>query len=264
MSATSVSRADAARRLVLEAAIRAGTCHIGSSLSIVDILAVLYTDVLPARSHDDHRLLLSKGHAASALYAALAVDGVLDPAEVVAGYCADGGRFAGHPERGVPGVEMTGGSLGHGPAIAIGCALADRHAGSPRRTFCLVGDGELNEGSVWEAVALGGHLALANVTLIVDANGLQGLGTTADVLDLEPLRPKFEAFGWRTTAVPGHDHEALAAALRDPVDGPCAVVARTTKGHGVGFMENELMWHYRSLREEDRARVLAEVDRAAA
>lgn len=264
MSATSVSRADAARRLVLEAAIRAGTCHIGSSLSIVDILAVLYTDVLPARSHDDHRLLLSKGHAASALYAALAVDGVLDPAEVVAGYCADGGRFAGHPERGVPGVEMTGGSLGHGPAIAIGCALADRHAGSPRRTFCLVGDGELNEGSVWEAIALGGHLALSNLTLVVDANGLQGLGPTSAVLDLDPLAAKLEAFGWTARDVPGHDHDALADALRAPADGPCAVVARTTKGYGVGFMEHELMWHYKPLREADRERVLAELDRRAA
>jgi transketolase len=264
MSIVSARRADAARRLVIEAAISAGTCHIGSSLSIVDVLAVLYADVLPAGPGDGHRFLLSKGHAASALYSTLAGAGVLEPGEVVAGYCASGGRLAGHPERGVPGVEMTGGSLGHGPAIAIGYALAERHAGSGRRTFCLVGDGELNEGSVWEAIALGGHLALSGLTLIVDANGLQGLGTTADVLDLEPLLPKFEAFGWRATDVPGHDHEALASAMRHPADGPCAVIARTTKGHGVGFMENELMWHYRSLREEDRARVLKELDRAAA
>jgi transketolase len=264
VSALTTQRADAARRLVLDAALSAGTCHIGSSLSIVDVLAVLYADVLPTGPGDGHRFLLSKGHAASALYATLAGAGVLDPDEVVAGYSSDGGRFAGHPERGVPGVEMTGGSLGHGPAIAIGCALADRQAGSDRRTFCLIGDGELNEGSVWEAIALGGHLALANLALIVDANGLQGLGTTADVLDLEPLVPKLEAFGWRTAAVSGHDHDALAAALGAPADGPCAVVARTTKGHGVSFMENELMWHYRSLREEDRARVMAELDRAAA
>ena len=119
---------------------------------------------------------------------------------------------------------MTGGSLGHGPAIAIGCALADRHAGSGRRTFCLVGDGEMNEGSVWEAVALAGHLGLANLTLIVDANGLQGLGTTAEVLDLEPLgRSSRRSAG--DAVVPGHDHAALADALRDSVDGPCAVVA---------------------------------------
>ena len=264
MSALSVKRARAARRLVLEAAIRAGTCHIGSSLSIVDVLAVLYADVLPAGSDEDHRFLLSKGHAASALYATLAGAGVLDPAEVVAGYCADGGLLAGHPERGVAGVEMTGGSLGHGPAIAIGCALADRHAGTARRTFCLVGDGELNEGSIWEAIALGGHLALHNLTLIVDANGLQGLGPTADVLDLDPLAAKLEAFGWQAREVPGHDHDALASALDRPADGPCAVIARTVKGKGVDFMEDELMWHYKPLREADRERVMAELDRRAA
>ena len=264
MSALSVKRADAARRLVIEAAISAGTCHIGSSLSIVDLLAVLYADVLALGPGESHRLLLSKGHAASALYASLAQTGVLDPADVVAGYCADGGRYTGHPERGVPGVEMTGGSLGHGPAIAIGCALADRHAGSSRRTFCVVGDGELNEGSVWEAIALGGHLALPNLTLVIDANGLQGLGTTAEVLDLEPLAQKLEAFGWGARDVPGHDHAALAAAFHERGPGPRAVIARTTKGHGVSFMEDELMWHYRSLREDDRARVLLELDRRAA
>lgn len=261
MSALSLQRADAARRLVLEAAIAAGTCHIGSSLSIVDILAVLYADVLPQHGH---RFLLSKGHAASALYATLAGAGVLDPAEVVAGYCSDGGLLAGHPERGVAGVEMTGGSLGHGPAIAIGCALADRHAGTQRHTFCLVGDGELNEGSVWEAIALGGHLALGNLTLVVDANGLQGLGPTSDVLDLDPLGAKLEAFGWQAREVPGHDHDALASALGTPAGRPCAVIARTTKGYGIDFMEHELMWHYKPLRESDRERVMAQLDRRAA
>ena len=253
---TSEERARAARRIVIEAALAAGTCHIGSALSIVDALAVLHADVLPA---GPHRFLLSKGHAASALYATLAVEGVLERDEVVGAYCANGGRLAGHPERGVPGVEITGGSLGHGPAIAVGLALADRHAGTGTRTFCLVGDGELNEGSVWEAIALAGHLALGDLTLVVDANGLQGLGTTADVLDLEPLGPKLEAFGWRAEIVDGHDHDGLRAALQSRGERPTAVVARTTKGHGVGFMEGELMWHYRSLRESDRERVLAEL-----
>jgi transketolase len=264
MSDVSVRRADAARRIVIEAALAAGTCHIGSSLSIVDALAVLYADVLPEGPDGGHRFLLSKGHAASALYASLAQAGVLDAGEVVAGYCADGGRYAGHPERGVPGVEMTGGSLGHGPAIAIGTALADRHAGTGRRTFCLVGDGEMNEGSVWEAIALAGHLALDGLTLIVDANGLQGLGRTREVLDLDGLPAKLEAFGWHATDVPGHDHEALARALRARHGRPAAIVARTTKGHGVSFMEDELMWHYKPLREDDRARVMAELDARAA
>ena len=253
----SAERAHAARRTVIEAAVAARTAHIGSSLSIVDILAVLYTDVL----RDEDRFLLSKGHAASALYATLAAAGRLDHDEVVRGYCADGGRFAGHPERGVAGIEMTGGSLGHGPAIAVGSALADRHDGNGRRTFCLVGDGELNEGSVWEALALAAQFRLHNLTLIVDANGLQGLGTTAEVLDLEPLVPKLQAFGWRATEVDGHDHDTLRAALAGTQDGPHAIVARTVKGHGVSFMENELMSHYRPLSDEQREPVLAELDR---
>jgi transketolase len=257
----SAQRADAARRLVIEAAIAAGSCHIGSSLSIIDVLAVLYADVLP---NGGHRFLLSKGHAASALYATLAMSGALDPLEVVRRYCVDGGLFPGHPERGIPGVEMTGGSLGHGPAIAVGTALADRYDVTARRTFCLVGDGELNEGSVWEAIALGGHLGLANLTLIIDANGLQGLGTTAQVTDLEPLGPKLAAFGWRVSEVDGHNHRELHDALCAPTPGPLAVIARTVKGHGVSFMENELMWHYRSLREIDRAPVLAELSARAA
>jgi transketolase len=262
MSALSLQRVEAARRLVIESAIAAGTCHIGSSLSIVDLLAVLYADVLPAP--EPHRFLLSKGHAASALYATLAASGILDPDEVVAGYCSDGGTLPGHPERGLPGVEMTGGSLGHGPAIAAGMALADRHDGSPRRTFCLVGDGELNEGSVWEAVALAGHLRLGNLTLVVDANGLQGLGTTAAVLDLEPLAPKLSAFGFDVRVASGHDHDELGMALRASGERASAVIARTVKGHGVSFMEGELMWHYRTLREDDRARVMSELDERSA
>lgn len=253
----SAERADSARRVVLEAALAARTAHIGSSLSIVDVLAVLYSDVLG----DGDRFLLSKGHAASALYATLAAAGRVDPAEVISGYCSDGGRFAGHPERGVAGVAMTGGSLGHGPAIAVGTALADRHDGNGRRTFCLVGDGELNEGSVWEALALGGHHGLCDLTLIIDANGLQGLGTTAAVLDLEPLAPKLSAFGWDVSEVDGHDHVELRAALgkpRGPL--PHAVVARTVKGYGVSFMENELMSHYKSLQPSQREPVLAEID----
>jgi transketolase len=245
-------RAHELRRLVLEQALAAGTCHIGSSLSVVDILTALYFGLEPRP-----RVLLSKGHAASALYAALAAAGELDRDEVVAGYCSDGGRFAGHPERGVPGVEMSGGSLGHGPAIAVGLALADRHDGLARRTVCVVGDGELDEGSVWEAVALGGHLGLDRLTLVVDANGLQGLGPVEDTVRKEPLGARFESFGWACREVDGHDPEALVSVL-DPVEErPLCVVARTVKGRGVDFMEGDFMWHYRSLRPHDRERVFA-------
>ena len=242
------AEAHEARRLVLECALASGSCHIGSSLSLVDVLTVLYREVL--RRND--AFLLSKGHAAAGFYSVLARAGVIDPEELVDGYCRDGGTFAGHPERGLPGVEITGGSLGHGLSIALGRALAARHDRDGRRIFCLLGDGELNEGSVWEAIALAGHLGLDNLTAIVDANGLQGLGRAADVLDLEPLDAKLEAFGWEARACDGHDHDAIAAALA-PGTRPVAVVARTVKGYGVDFMEDELMWHYRSLRPEDRA-----------
>ncbi len=244
-------RAHEARRTVIETALAARTAHIGSSLSIVDLLAVLYSDVL----REDDRFLLSKGHAASALYATLAAHGKLDRDEVIAGYCSDGGAFAGHPERGVAGIEMTAGSLGHGPAIGVGLALAGC------RTYCLVGDGELNEGSVWEAIAIAGHHGLSNLTLIVDANGLQGLGTTTEVLDLEPLVPKLRSFGWDVCEVDGHDHDAVRSALADlPTLRPHAVIARTIKGYGVSFMENELMSHYKSLSPDQREPVLAELD----
>ena len=247
--------AAAARRLVLESAAAAGTCHIGSSLSIVDALVVLHHDVL-RRERD--RCLLSKGHAASALYAVLAGVGVLDRDEVLRGYCSDGGSLPGHPERGLPGVEMTGGSLGHGLAIAVGLALADRHDGSDARTFCLLGDGELNEGSVWEAAALAAHLRLDAITAVVDANGLQGLGRTRDVVALDAAGA-FAAFGWDVREADGHDHDALRAALAPSGGRPTAVVARTVKGHGVDFMEDELMWHYRPLRSPDLERALAQV-----
>jgi transketolase len=262
VSERSEAVARGARRLVVEAAIGARTVHIGSSLSIVDILAVLYTDVLPGESGElkdqrNDRLLLSKGHAASALYSTLAAVGVLSREDVLEGYCSDGGQLAGHPERGVPGVEMTGGSLGHGPAIAVGIALAERHIGH-RRTYCLVGDGELDEGSVWEAFALAGQLGLDRLTVIVDANGLQGLGPCADVLGRHPLKPKLEAFGLAVAEVDGHDHAALHAALDASADGrPKAVIARTIKGYGWTAMEGDVMSHYRSIPERDREAVLA-------
>jgi transketolase len=242
------AEAHEARRLVLECALASGSCHIGSSLSLVDLLTVLYREVL----RRDDAFLLSKGHAAAGLYSVLARAGVIDAGALVDGYCRDGGSFAGHPERGLPGVEITGGSLGHGLSIGVGRALAARHDRSGGRIFCLLGDGELNEGSVWEAFSLAGHLGLGNLTAIVDANGLQGLGRAADVLDLEPLGAKLEAFGWEARECDGHDHDAIAAALA-PGSRPVAVVARTVKGYGVDFMEDELMWHYRSLRPEDRA-----------
>jgi transketolase len=253
---TSIECADRARRLVVEAALSSGGCHIGSSLSVVDLLSVLYDGVLG----DDDRFLLSKGHAAAGFYAVLACAGHLPEDEVAQSYCGDGSRLAGHPERGAaPGVELTAGSLGHGLSVALGLAL-----GAPGRTFCLLGDGELNEGSVWEALALAGHLGVPGLVCIVDANGLQGLGETFDVLDLEPLPEKLRAFGWDVAEADGHDHDALRAALAPCRPRPFALVARTVKGYGLDFFENDLMSHYRSLRPDDRERALASLARSRA
>jgi transketolase len=249
-------QAHATRRLVLEIALAAGSCHIGSALSMVDVLTVLYHDVLREPAAGGDRFVLSKGHGGSALYATLATAGVLDADEVISGYSRDGGRFAGHPERGLPGIEITGGSLGHGLSIALGLALADRLDGSDRRTFCLLGDGELQEGSVWEALMLAGQQRVGGLTAIVDANGLQGLGRVRDVVSIEPLATRLASFGWAVREVDGHDLAQLRGALGAPDEQPTLVLARTVKGYGVPFMEDELMWHYRSLREADRERVM--------
>lgn len=248
-------RALEARRLVIEAAAASKTSHMGSSMSVVDALAVLYADVLRP---DDH-FLLSKGHAAGALYATLVTAGVLGRDEFLDGYCGDGGVFPGHPERGLPGIEMTGGSLGHGPAIAVGMAL-----GSSGRVFCLVGDGELNEGSVWEAIALAGHRRIARLILIVDANGFQALGRTSEVLDMGSLNEKFSSFDWDAVDVDGHDHDALRRELGAVSDRPRVLIAHTVKGKGVDFMEDELMWHYRSFKDGEREAALEALERGAA
>lgn len=250
------------RRLAIECAAAHRTCHIGSSLSLAEILAVAYGRTLDVARGD--RLVLSKGHAASALYAAEALHGRIDADTVIRGYCADGGQLAGHPERGMGGAVATTGSLGHGLAIAVGLALADRHDGSERRTLCVLGDGELDEGSVWEAAMLAGHLRLGSLTAVVDANGFQALGSTADVLDLEPLDWKLAAFGWDVLVVDGHDVEELDEALAEEGGRPLCVVARTVKGSGLDIFDGPFRSHYQSFPPEQREAMLASLERARA
>jgi transketolase len=246
------------RRLAVRAAVAHGSCHIGSSLSCAEILAVVVAGVPAGRD----RFILSKGHAAAGLYAALAVRGDLDPDEMVGSYTADGSVFAGHVEHHVPGVEATTGSLGHGLSIGLGMALADRIDGSARRTVVLLGDGELGEGAIWEAAALAGHHGLDRLCAIVDANGLQGLGCTEEILRLEPLAARFAAFGWEARDVDGHDCEALAAALEPPEGRPLCVIARTVKARGLPSLEGTVMSHYRSFRGAAGEALLAELDAA--
>jgi transketolase len=253
------------RSLSLRAALAHGACHIGSSLSCADILAVLFAGDVMQRDCGERagdRFVLSKGHAATALYAALAVRGDIDGEEMVARYTTDGSAYAGHAEHHVPGVEATTGSLGHGLSLALGMALSDRIDASDRRTFCLLGDGELGEGSVWEAVALAGHLRVGRLTAVIDANGLQGLGRVEDITSLGSLAGRFEAHGWCVDDVDGHDPEALAASLRHAAPLPRCVIARTVKARGIPSLEGTVMSHYRSFRGTDADAILAELEAA--
>jgi transketolase len=251
---------------VLEMVHRARAAHVGSSLSVVDILAVLYGGVLRHRPAeptwpDRDRLILSKGHAAAAGYAALARAGYFSP-QLLESYCQNDSPMAGHltAAAGAPGVEMSTGSLGHGLPVGAGMALYAKRAGAPRRVFVVLSDGECDEGSTWEAALFSSHHHLNNLCAIIDYNRIQSFGRVDDVLALEPLADKWRAFGWDVREADGHDHDALAEVLRgtDPTR-PQVVIAHTIKGKGVSFMEDDLLWHYRSPDDAQLARALAEV-----
>lgn len=234
-----------------------------SGLSVADILAVLYGSVarnepsnpeLPGRD----RVILSKGHAGAAMYAVLAERGFFPLARLTDHY-VDGSSFSGHVSHiGVPGVEVSTGSLGHGLPIGVGMALASKRRGHPYRVFVILSDGECDEGSVWEAAMFAGFHRLSSLMAIVDYNKMQSLDTTTATLDLEPLDAKWSAFGWEVVEVDGHDHAALNRAMTSSGldDRPRCVIAHTTKGKGVPFMENEVLWHYRSPSETELSAAL--------
>jgi len=235
----------------LEMVYRAKLGHIGGDFSVVDILVTLYWAVLsvdprhPDAPHRD-RFILSKGHCAGALYTTLASCGFF-PASALDSFAQPLSPLNGHPNRvKVPGVETNTGPLGHGFPVAVGCALAAKLQGSSSRTFVVLGDGELQEGSNWEAAMTASHYGLSSLTAVVDRNGLQQGATTEDTKQLEPLADKWVSFGWEVREVDGHDHAALLDALRsDRGDRPVCVIARTTKGKGVSFMEDRVEWHHK-------------------
>jgi transketolase len=243
---------------------RAHAAHLGSCLSIADILACLYWDTLRIDPHHPEgrdRFILSKGHSAAILYAALAERGFF-PVEELATYCALNSRLTGHVTSGVPGVELSSGSLGHGLPVGCGMALAAKRDKSPARTVVLVSDGELDEGSNWEAILFAAHHQLDNLLLIVDYNRIQSFGRVREVLDLDPLGDKFRAFRWAVREVDGHAMEQLADTLGNlPLVGgqPGVVIAHTRKGKGVSFMEDDLSWHYRTPTQEQLAIALQEL-----
>jgi transketolase len=251
---------------VLRMVHRARAAHVGSCLSIADVLAVLYgaaLDVRPAEPKWEgrDRFILSKGHAAAALYATLARSGFIDLAELE-DYGRDGSRLMAHASHRVPGIELSTGSLGHGLPFGVGKALAAQRSQRPWRTFVLMSDGELDEGSNWEAFLFAAHHRLGSLVAIVDYNKWQSLAPVSATLALEPLADKVRSFGWELQEVDGHDHAQLrqAFAQRRASDArPLLVLAHTIKGKGVSFMEDRIEWHYRSPDAAQLAQALAEL-----
>ncbi|MGV1004092.1 MAG: transketolase [Candidatus Nanopelagicales bacterium] len=257
MSQDARELARAIRLDALDMTRRGKSSHIGSVMGMADILAALYANVLSYRPQEPRwpgrdRVILSKGHAGAGMYAVLAESGFF-PVETLQRHCEDGSTLSGHvSHRGVPGVELSTGSLGHGLGVATGMALAAQLDQAPHRVFCIMSDGECDEGSVWEAVLFAAHHKLGNLTAVIDYNKIQSLAPVAETLALEPFRAKWEAFGWEVEEVDGHDLAALTAALGQPGGtAPRVVIAHTTKGRGVSFMENSVLWHYRSPQGEE-------------
>jgi len=253
------------RAEVIRMSQRAGTAHLASSLSCLDILVAAYWGVLridPARPDDPtrDRLILSKGHAVSALYAALAHRGFF-AVEELAHFNADGGHMPEQPSPGcLPGVEWATGSLGHGLGVGLGMALAARIRKEPQRVIVVMSDGECNEGSVWEAALFAPAQKVSNLTAVVDFNRWQATGRSEEIMSLNPLVEKWRSFGWNAVEVDGHDIAALARELAvvDP-ERPRALIARTVKGKGVSFMEDDNNWHYRSPTPEEVAKAEQEL-----
>lgn len=248
----------------------ANASHIGSALSSADIMAALYGSALRYDSSrpdwpDRDRFIMSKGHACTALYATLAESGFFPKATLETFY-QNGSPLAGHVmHKNNPGVELSTGSLGHGLPVAVGMALAAKRDGRPSRVYCLVSDGECDEGSIWEAALFAPQHQLDNLTVIVDYNGIQSLGMVREVIDLHPLAEKWRAFRWAVRELDGHDMRAIEETLtQTPFEPgrPSCVIAHTIKGKGVSYMENKLLWHYRAPMGEDLTKALAELEQS--
>ena len=241
--------------------------HIGSVLSAADIVAVLYNDVLHVNPQDPKmterdRIILSKGHAGAVMYAALAEKGFFSVEKLLTHY-ADGSKLSGHvSHKGVPGVEFSTGSLGHGLPVAAGMAMAAKKDGKSHHVYVICGDGECDEGSVWESALVAHHYMLNNLIAIIDHNKMQSLDYCENTISLSPFSDKWKAFGWNVLNIDGHDHQALKDAFAQAaqsVDKPTVIIANTIKGKGISFMENNILWHYRSPEGNDYDSAIAEL-----
>jgi transketolase len=244
----------------------AKSSHLGSNLSMAEIMAVLYGSILRISPNvpfapDRDRLIMSKGHAAAGFYAVLAECGFF-PIDWLDSFYVNGARLAGHATCVTPGIEVSSGALGHGLSMAAGMALAGQRDQASHRIFTVLSDGECDEGSTWEAAMFSAHHHLSNLIAIIDYNKIQALGHTRDVIDLEPFADKWKAFRWAVTEVDGHDIDALETALAtlpfEP-NKPSCLIAHTVKGKGVSFMEDALLWHYRNPKDEEYKNAMQEL-----
>ncbi len=263
-----VALANRIRRHCLRMTSSGGSSHIGSTLSIADILAVLYANILNVYPEnpgapDRDRFILSKGHAGAAVYATLAECGFF-PVEKLATHCQNGSDLSGHvSHKGIPGVELSTGSLGHGLSVGAGMALGAKMDGRAFRVFVLMSDGECDEGSNWEAIMFAAHHKLDNLVAIVDYNKIQSLDWVSNTLALEPFADKWRSFGWNVIEVDGHNHEQLRQSLGGlpaAESKPTCILAHTIKGKGVSFMENSVLWHYRTARGEEFEAAMRELE----
>jgi transketolase len=252
---------------VLKMTHRAKASHIGSCLSMVDIIAVLYGQVLTIDPKNPNwekrdRFILSKGHATAIVYAALARRGFF-PMEWLMTYCENASPLAGHiTHKHAPGVEVSSGSLGHGLPIACGMAYAILHHKENQYVYVVMSDGEMDEGTTWEAILFAAHHKLSNIIVFIDYNKIQSFGRTNDVINLEPLIDKWKAFNWHTQEINGHDHTDIIEAIERAKnnDRPSVIVAHTIKGKGISFMEDKLIWHYKSPNDAELELALKELD----
>ncbi len=260
------------RRLGMEMVFRAASGHIGGSLSAMDILTELYfeelrVDTAEPKAPGRDRFVMSKGHCTPALYSILALKGFF-PEKQLELFRSIEGHMSGHPDMvNVPGVDMSTGSLGQGLSAAVGMAIAGKMDGAGYRVYALMGDGEIEEGQIWEAAMSAAKYGLSNLCGIVDVNGLQIDGRTADVMPSEPLDKKFEAFGWNVIKADGHDFDSLRAALAEAKaekSRPSVILAKTVKGKGVSFMENDAGWHGKAPNAEQFKQAMAELNAAVA
>ena len=253
------------RKLVIQQSYRANIGHIGSALSIVDILAALYSSVIQLddiKSNNRDRFILSNGHTSLALYVVLHLLGIITEVQLNS-FCTDGSVLGVHPDIAIPGIDFCTGSLGQGITYAAGAALAARMQHSNRRVYTIISDAECNEGSVWEAAMFASQQKLANLVVTIDLNGQQAMGYTKDVLNLSPMADKWKTFGWDVHSVDGNDFNSLVDvynSLDTKSGSPHLIVAKTLFGKGVSFMEKQIKWHYMPLKSEQYLQALAEIE----